>query len=499
MPARLEFQFNFSAKPPQRPASKQNLRILLLGNFRGTRTAEQPLAQRRIHRIDIDNYDQVLGKIAPRVGLSEPACDIDISEYDDFHPDALYRDLTPFAELRDLRKRLKDPARAAEAIAEISGAASTALSEADGPSSAAPEPAAPDSLFEQLLGGKPAAPRQAQSASDRVIDGFIRNVIADHIVSTPDTSAYLNSINLAQSDLMRAVLHAPALQALEANWRGLWWLVSELSRESIDGGDLSLHLLDVGRAEISADLAAAGHDLSQSALHQNLTARSGADAQPWSLILALYRWEATPEALTELAALTAIARASGAALISEATPGFVGAVDFAATPHPSDWDTPNADFQQAWDAFRQHELAAWLGLVQPRVLLRLPYGPNSDPIDSFEFTEQAAIPDHQCFLWGNPALACGLVMGRQFLDQGQGFAASSQFDIDDRPAYNYKQDGEAQMQACAEAYLAEQAAMRISQQGLIPLLSFRQRNAVRIGGLYSCTQDQRPLAGVWAG
>ena len=496
MPGRLEFQFNFSAKTPQRPVSKQNQRILLLGNFSGTRTAERSLTQRQIHRIDIDNYDQVLAKIAPRVSLSEPACDIDITEYDDFHPDSLYRDLVPFTELRNLRKRLRDPASAADAMAEISGTAVTTPSEAD-----SPPPPASDSLFEQLLGGSPpgAAPKHTQNASDRVIDGFIRNVIADHIVSTPDTSAYLNSLDLAQSDLMNAILHAPAMQSLEANWRGVWWLVSELSRESIDGGELSLHVLDVDRAEVSADLAAAGDDLSQSALYQNLTTRSGADAQPWSLILALYHWEATPTALAELAALSAIAKASGAALISEASPGFVGAEDFAVTSHPSDWDEVNTDFQQTWDAFRRHELAPWLGLALPRVLLRLPYGPDSDPIDSFEFTEQAALPEHGRFLWGNPALACGLAIGRQFLDQGEDFSARGQLDIDDMPAYSYKQDGEAQMQACAEAYLAEQAALRISQQGLIPLLSFRQRNAVRVGGLYSCSQDQRALAGVGVG
>ena len=69
----------------------------------------------------------------------------------------------------------------------------------------------------------------------------------------------------------------------------------------------------------------------------------------------------------------------------------------------------------------------------------------------------------------------------------------TQLDIDAMPAYSYKLDGEAQLQACAETYLAETTALQISQQGLIPLLSFRHRNAVRVGGLHSCALNRRAL------
>ncbi|MCB1714564.1 MAG: type VI secretion system contractile sheath large subunit [Candidatus Competibacteraceae bacterium] len=488
MPGRLDFQFNFATTPAVRRTQDQPMRILLLGNFRGNRASDQTLAERHIQRIDIDNFDQVLAASAPQLHLQQPDCRIEFSELDDFHPDQLYRTLPVFAELRQLRKQLRDPATAAQAIAQMSQPEPSATTATD--ESATPTETAPGSLFEQLLGGAPAPPAAAQAGTP-LVDAFIRNIIAEHIVTAPDTSAYLNALDLAHSDSMRAILHNPAWQALEANWRGLWWLVSEL----VTDGELSLHLLDLDRAELDADLAAADDDPAQSVLYQRLTERSGADSQPWSLIVALYDWPATPEAVLQLGTLTAISRAAGGTLLSAASPAFAGTSDF--SPHTSAADpaTIPAEFQQAWDSLRDSDLAAWLGLALPRVLLRLPYGP-ADPIDSFTFDEQSAIPEHTRFLWGNPALACALVLGREFLQQGWEVAQlgqDTQLDIDAMPAYSYKLDGEAQLQACAETYLAETTALQISQQGLIPLLSFRHRNAVRVGGLHSCALNRRAL------
>lgn len=470
MPGQLNFEFRF-ADQSLRASSAQTLRILLLGNFRGTRHAEQPLATRPIYNIDIDNYDDVLAKIAPRISLTEPACDIDFSEYDDFHPDNLYRQLPPFAEMRALRKRLRDPAQAAQAIAEISSSAET---------NQVTKP--PTSDFAQLLGAQPAQPKL--KPEQHLVDHFISRIISEHIVNAPDTSAYLNSLDYAQSELMRTILHHPAVQQLEANWRGVWWLVSELNTDE----DLSLHILDLTEEELSADLSAAGTDLSQSILARKLTQRTGADAQSWDLIVGLYRWPAQHEQLNQLAALTAIAQAAGGVLLSAAMPDFVGARDFAAEPHSSDWQTLDPEFQQHWQQFRQSALAPHLGLALPRVLLRLPYGAHSDEIESFEFTEQMPIPEQERFLWGNPAIACALAIGRYLLESGATDRLIGQLDIDDCPAYSYILEGETQLQACAEAYLGEQAALAINQQGLIPLLSFRHRNAVRVGGLSSCAE-----------
>src|SRR5688500_6231673 len=42
-----------------------------------------------------------------------------------------------------------------------------------------------------------------------------------------------------------------------------------------------------------------------------------------------------------------------------------------------------------WRALRRSEAAPWIGLAAPRVLLRLPYGKDTDPIEVFAFEEFA--------------------------------------------------------------------------------------------------------------
>ena len=73
--------------------------IAVLGDFSGRddspNTEEKPLAQRKLIPVDRDNFDDVLAgfklsfDILP-TGQSDDHIIIDISELDDFHPDALY-------------------------------------------------------------------------------------------------------------------------------------------------------------------------------------------------------------------------------------------------------------------------------------------------------------------------------------------------------------------------------------------------------------------------
>ena len=152
MPGRLEFEF--SALPPAaRPRSPRTaLRLLLVGDFSGQPAAERrPLADRPTHRVDIDNLDSVLARLAPR--LHGAAGTVDFEQLEDFHPDALYTRLDLFQALRDARRA--PPQKAAD-------------------------------LLGALLGG-PAAAAPAASPAAGGIDELIRRVVAPHIV--PDTRA----------------------------------------------------------------------------------------------------------------------------------------------------------------------------------------------------------------------------------------------------------------------------------------------------------------------
>ncbi|MBE0616899.1 MAG: type VI secretion system contractile sheath small subunit, partial [Proteobacteria bacterium] len=101
-------------------------RLLVLGNLSGrsNRGEVDPtsVADRRPIRVDLDNFDAVLARIAPRLRLTTAnGADVHLEfrSLDDFHPDALYQRVPVFADLRDIRERLAEPRTFGGAAAEF--------------------------------------------------------------------------------------------------------------------------------------------------------------------------------------------------------------------------------------------------------------------------------------------------------------------------------------------------------------------------------------------
>ena len=144
MAGRMEFEFQVRGqkRAPSFGSGEARLRLLLMGDFsgRGGRGASEPtpdLARRPLLRIDLDGFDQALGKLAPRLVLAPPVDDrapdaLAFRTLDDFHPDRLCQRLEVFAGFRALRSRLLDPgtfAAAAAALEPAPQAAPTAPAE----------------------------------------------------------------------------------------------------------------------------------------------------------------------------------------------------------------------------------------------------------------------------------------------------------------------------------------------------------------------------------
>jgi type VI secretion system ImpC/EvpB family protein len=459
-------------RPERRP-----MRLLLVGNFSGrSGTADvQGLATRPTHRVDIDKLSDVMRRLAPSV----PAGDSTFAaeDIDDFHPDALYARLPVFNALRQLRQRLQDPSRFAQAAADLG----VPLTPAAGAANPAQSGTGAD-LLAGLLGGRPAAATQpAAQGSAGGVDAFIRSIVAPHVL--PDHGAQqavlTASVDRAIAQQMRQVLHAPEFQALESAWRGVQWLISGLELDE----DLQLHLFDVSREELLADVVAAQGQLSRTGLHRALADRwrhvPGADS--WSALVGLYRFGPSDSDIGLLAALGLLAAQCGGPLLAAG-------------------DTTLALSEPAalagWQALRRSEAAPWIGLSAPRVLLRAPYGKRSDPITAFAFEEFAAgAPMHEHFLWGPSSLAVALLIARAYAIRGWAFEPGDEREIGDMPAYTFEREGEQEMQACAEDYLGEQAGQALLSAGLMPVLSHKQRNAVTVVRLQSIADPVQAIAG----
>ena len=487
---------------PQRRRAGSPMRLLLLGDFSGrsSRGISDPakLAERPLHRVDLDNVEHVLARVAPQLPLpadqGSPAAMLDFGSLDDFLPDRLYQRVAIFRRLRALRASLLDPASFERAAAELRAVRPAPAGAGAAPVAASANAESESGTLQRLLGSVPAAAPAPGPGTTGAVDALIHRAVAPHIVpsSSPQQSVYLAEIDALIGEQMRLLLHSPAFSALEMAWRSVQWLVSRIELNE----NLQLHLLDVTREELQADLLAAQGDLSRSGVARVLCKPDIGQSPHWSLFAGLYSVGPSADDLGLLAALGAVAVQAGGPVIAAAAPELFGCASVADLADPRQWQPLTDDVAQRWSRLRRSEVAPWIGLVAPRVLLRLPYGKATDPIEHFEFEEQPAeSPMHETLLWGPGSLVVALLIGRAFTEGGWELADDPALELDDLPAYTFKRDGAAQLQPCGEAWLGERAALALLGHGVMPLLSDRQRAAVRLMRMQSVAEPPQPLAG----
>jgi type VI secretion system protein ImpC len=297
----------------------------------------------------------------------------------------------------------------------------------------------------------------------------VDQVVAPHLVPKPDPAeAEARAAGEEAASIeMRAILHHPAFQAIEAAWQGVFFLVRRLET----GPLLQVHLIDVSKAELAADLLPA-QDLRETQLWQLLVEQTMGD-QSWSLLVGNYEFDSSLDDVDLLARIAMAARAAGAPFLAAANPAVAGS---------------------CWERLRRMPEAQWVGLALPRFLLRLPYGAGGSAIERFAFEER---PEHEDFLWGNPAFACACLIGQAFTRSGWSMRPGEVREVPGLPAYVFKQDGEPVMKPCAETLMTERAASDILGRGPMPLASLKGRDAAILVRFQSIADPPAPLAGRW--
>jgi type VI secretion system protein ImpC len=461
--------------------------LAVLGDFSGrsSRRVIEPISQRRLISVDCDNFDSIMAGLSVALRLPAPQrpaehIDLRFASLEDFHPDQILGRVGPSAKLFAARKRLLDPATASDAAAELQ-----ALLKASQP----PLPAqnmsteSNDDTLARLLGKSSTAPapQNAPAAAGIDISGFIKSIVTPSVVPVPQPlqTAMLAALDMDLSAQLRAILHQPAFQDLEAAWRSVDLLVRNFGAED----NLKLFLIDISKEELAGDLKAQ-EELPLAGVSKLL--RHQADHQPLALWLGHYTFGGTLEEIELLGRLAKISALAGAPFIAAASPHLVGCESFGRQPDPDDWRRPIAlETSQAWKALRELPEASYLGLALPRFLLRQPYGQDSEPVESFPFQELPENLPHESYLWGNPAMVCGHLLAEAFKEDGWEMRPAGYGELGDLPVHKFKHAGEIQVKPCAEAWLSDRAAERIAAQGLMPLLSIKGRDAVRLMNLQS--------------
>jgi len=489
---------------------QQPFRLLLIGDFRGAgRTGSPaPLAKRQPIRVDRDDFEEVLGKFAPavRVPLGAPPHEsvlLAFRDLEDFEPDRLFLQSQAFDSLHRLRKRLQNPAQFAEAAEEIKGWASAAQLAAE---AKAPQPLdiSPENLLDQMLGDKPSdstaitledAGIKLPGVSGTDWDRFLRAIVAPHVIARADPRLqdFTNLVDEAISAQMRTILHHPNFQAIEAAWRSVYLLVRKLETDN----QLQIWLLDATQDELAQDVLNV-EDLSTTGIYQQLVHRTASPAgeQPWAMIASLFRFGTTQSDLETLANMAHIASVAQTPFLAEALSSLAGCPAFEGHTEPRDWHIdPTA--LQAWHQVRAMPESQYLGLIGPRFIMRLPYGKSGRVCEQFSFEEMLPDSSHESFLWGNPAVLCGMVLGQSFMEDGWKLRPGDRLDVIGLPVPIYEAEGERVPKPCAEVLLPIRAAEQMSALGLMPLLSVQNGDAVRIAYFHSIAGPGAPLSGRW--
>jgi len=486
--------------PIAHPSAENPFCVALVGDFsgRGNRGIVEPrtIGERSPFLVDRDNFDEVLASVSPRLRLSvqDAPYEFHFSSLDDFHPDRLFEHEF-FSRLRGLRIRLQDPSALQELANELGFTSSKPTRQESGEAILpAPSPVdlASGSLLDQTI--ETTESRVSAGASPEVVDPlrkFAQQLAAKYAErrSDPQQPELIATVDRLLGDAMRAVLHHPDFQALEAAWQAAAWLIREVDSES----RIRFYLLDISKEELAADFASAAsfEDTGFFRLTVKKAIRTyGAD--PWAVMVGDYRFGPEPGDLHLLAGLAKTAHSAQAPFIAEAGPAFLGLSSFSQVVHgyrpvePSDWT-----------ALRSLPEANSIALGMPRFLLRLPYGRNTAPTEAFDFEEFAGSPSHDGYLWGNPGFAITLLLCQTFAQAGWEMHPGQESQINGLPLHIFGEGSSSQAKPCAEVLFTDDAVEQILETGLIPLVSYKSRDSIRVMRFQSVSQVPRPLAGRW--
>lgn len=477
-------------------------RILLVGDFgpdagTGTRRSR---AKRSVRRVDRDDLDKVIAFHAPRVRVPNPGGEPDVLGFgtiEDFDVERIAQRAPSTATLLSLRDRLAHPDTFEQAAREAGLPTDVPDPEADlPPSEQSTAPPGEISLADVL-----AASDTVQESEDDWA-ALARDLVRDEVerIRVPGKPAgqdhCIAAVEAALQVRLREILRDPGFRSLEAAWRGVRLLTKRLPTDST----LSLHVLDLSRDDLGADVGVSG-DFDDSTLYRRLVEETvgTTEADPWSLVVGLHEFGATPQDVATLLRVGRLAGAARAPFVAAARPNLFGCVKGADVTDVDTWK-PGADplAEQLWAALRSTPESGSLALVWPRVLLRSPRGESTSPVEEFPFEELGPDEGVGALTWGCGALVAALLLGEAFARAGWGFRQGGLgADVDDLPTLIREIDGERALVPCAEALLRGKALEFVTEHGAIPLLSHADRASVRLGGLHSLSATGAEVAGRW--
>jgi type VI secretion system protein ImpC len=354
---------------------------------------------------------------------------------------------------------------------------------------AAPDPATPAAaaattttttelpLLDRIIQeGKMARDESQQAYARDLVGEFVNQILDEGMTVSKDTVASIEArvaqIDQILSEQLNEILHHEEFQRLEGAWRGLHFLVMNTETST----KLKLRLLNVTKKELLSDLEKAT-EFDQSALFKKIYEEEYGTfgGHPFGLLVGDFEFGRHPQDMALLEKLSGVAAAAHAPFIAAASPRLFDMDGFTEIGVPRDL---SKIFESAelikWRSFRDSEDSRYVTLLLPHILLRLPYGPDTVPVEGFNFQEDVDGRDHKKYLWGNPAWALGQRITNAFALYGWCAAIRGVEGggiVEGLPTHTFKTDeGDIALKCPTEIAITDRREKELDSLGFIGLI-----------------------------
>lgn len=475
-------------------------RILILGDWSGD-VQKKEVSERSLIEIDRDNFDSVINRFQTKLELDlssdeNQILSLEFSELDDFHPDNLFRQVPLFADLRDLRRRLLNPSTFNSAAREVRGWLSENQPIVTPEISSEPKTVNSEDLLDQILSGK-SENVKLEATHSAELSGLLKDLVRPYLLGFDENEqkSLVSIVDKATSSLMRKILHHPKFQKLESAWRSLYFLIRNTETNSF----LKIYILDISKDELSVKLKQT-NNLTDSDVFQKIVVDADKmfDGEYWAAIFGTYDFHPNVDDIAVLIRLSKICKAIQSPFVSNISPELLGIDSLFHKPHHTEWDfSEDSSIGKLWTTLRLMPESEFLGITINKFLTRLPFGSETDEIESFSFEEFEESPIHEKYVWGNTCFICALLLARSFTKYEWNMANNLEQDIEKLPIHIYKEGSETITKPCAEIALTQTACEKLMEFGLMPLISFRNTDRVKLARFQSVTNPVTALAGRW--
>jgi type VI secretion system protein ImpC len=333
------------------------------------------------------------------------------------------------------------------------------------------------SLLDQIVDeGRYGKDVTARERGKNLVSEFVAQVLDGAMTVSKDAEAMINA-RIAQIDhlisiQLNEILHNEQFQKLESTWRGLKYLLDQSETSS----NLKIKILNSSKKELLRDLQRAP-EFDQSALFKKVYEEEFGifGGSPFAGIVGDYEFGRGAEDIDLLEKISQVAASAHAPFISAASPDMFNLDTFTQLDAPRDMGKIFDTTEYAkWKSFRASEDSRYVALTCPRILMRLPYGKETKPVEGFGYEERVDGSDHSKYLWGNAAYSLAARMTNAFAQYGwcaaiRGVEGGGL--VQGLPVHNFYTDsGDVAMKCPTESPITDRREKELADLGFAPLV-----------------------------